>query len=482
MRWSRSILFLAVFAVLLVLGWTYVAKYSRRENTNAQGPVKSTATAGPLMAMTPGSSPPLSPIIPGDADFSDNPQTIQQVQHDFDVFSWQSFVALNWPLNQSQMIGSAPDGDNPTVWGTYIESYEVFLPNGQKPSWDSRSVPSICQADSSDAKAGLQVFRMTMKVSDQVLNFSQQAFGTGPLIDQRGEYVRYSINLNQDAFNYILNNNLYSKEGQAIFSDVNFPIATNPSPTPGASPSPSTPGSIVLKSAWRVLDATKGDVLSRYHKIDAWVYTPASGNAPAQPSCERKTLGLVGLHIAHKTASAPQWVWSTFEQVDNVELGQNAPAGLKPSFFHPDCKDCKINQPPPKPWNPSVKTTPSQVTRVIPIDDATKQLNTQWQGFLSGVNKNSVWQYYELVSTQWPTQPVPSPAPSPYDPHPMGAPAPQFLANTTIETYIQGRVPITSSSCIMCHNNATTTNASFGDFSYLLERAQSGAGPTPEKH
>jgi hypothetical protein len=429
----------------------------------------------PLAAVAPTpSSSPLSPVIPGDANFSDLPAnpTIQQIQHDFDVFSWQSFVALNWPLDQSQMIGSGPDGDNPTVWGTYIESYEVFLPDGQTPSWDSRSVPPICQPDGANA-AKLPVFRMTTKVSDQVLNFSQQAFGTGPLIDQRGEYVRYSINLNQDAFNYILNNNLYSKEGQANFASVNFPIASTPSPSPGASPAPATVGSMVLKTAWRILDASKGDVLSRYHKIDAYVYSPPSGDPPTKPSCERKTLGLVGFHVAHKTASAPQWVWSTFEQVDNVQVGQNAPAGLKPSFFNPDCKDCKVNKPPPKPWNPNVTTTPSQVVRVIPIDDATKQLNSQWQGFLAAVNKNSVWQFYELVSTQWPTNPSPSPAPSPYDPNPTGAPAPQFLANTTIETYIQGKVPNTSSSCIMCHNNATTTNGKFSDLSYLLERAQS---------
>jgi hypothetical protein len=468
MRFAGNFLSLAALAVVSIFGFSACQTGpTSPANANAPTPL---ATTGP----TPSSSP-LSPTIPGDADFSDNPATIQQIQHDFDVFSWQSFVALNWPLDQSQTIGSAPGGDNPTVWGTYIESYEVFLPDGQAPSWDSRNVPPICQPDGTDAtKSNLPVLRMTMKVSDQVLNFSQQAFGTGPLIDQRGEYVRYSINLNQDAFSYILNNKLYNKEGQANFTNVNFPIASS-SPSPSASPgnNASTVGSIVLKTAWRILDSTKGDVLSRYHKIDAFVYTPASGNPPTIPSCERKTLGLVGLHIAHKTASAPQWVWSTFEQVDNVQVGPNAPAGLKPSFFNPDCKDCKINKPPPRPWNPNVKTTPSQITRLLPIDDATKQLNSQWQGFLTGVNKNSVWQFYALISTQWPTQPAPSPTPSPYDPHPTGAPAPQFLANTAIETYIQGKVPNTSSSCIMCHNNAATTSGKFSDFSYLLQSAQS---------
>src|SRR4029078_13734279 len=29
-------------------------------------------------------------------------------------------------------------------------------------------------------------------------------------------------------------------------------------------------------------------------------------------------MGLVGFHIAQKTKEFPEWIWSTFEQVDNV--------------------------------------------------------------------------------------------------------------------------------------------------------------------
>jgi hypothetical protein len=470
MRSARNLL------TVMVLGGFLIAGLSGCRQTPTGS--NNTAHTGQSPAGTPAPSPnssPLSSVIPHDADFSDNPSTLQQIQHDFDVFSWQSFVALNWPTDPNQIIGAGPDGDNQTVWGTYIESYQVFLPDGQAPSWDSRPLPPDCQSAGQVGSTGnLPVFRMTMKVSDQVLNFAKQAFGTGPLIDQRGDYARYAIHLNQDAFNYILNNQLYNQGGQAKFGVVSFPIGDPKGPV----------GAIVLKSAWRILDQTKGDDLSRYHKINAYVYTPKSDGTPAQ--CQPQTLGLVGLHIAHKTTSAPQWVWSTFEQVDNVQVGPNAPPGLKPSFFNPDCNNCPVNKPPPKPWNPTIKTTPSQVTRVIPLDDATMQLNAQWQGFLKQVNPKSVWQYYELISTQWPTQPAavpsptptlspgqPTPSPSPYDPHPTGNPAPQFLANTTIETYIQGKVPNSSSSCIMCHNNATTTKSGqVADFSYLLERAQ----------
>jgi hypothetical protein len=167
MRFLRNQLSVAVVAIVAMLGSAcQTGPTTSPTNTN---PVSPSLSSGPAP-----SASPLSPTIPGDANFSDlpNSSTIQQIQHDFDVFSWQSFVALNWPSDQSQIIGSGPDGDNATVWGTYIESYEVFLPQGQTPSWDSRSVPTICQP--ADPAAGkLPVFRMTTKVSDQVLNFSQ---------------------------------------------------------------------------------------------------------------------------------------------------------------------------------------------------------------------------------------------------------------------------------------------------------------------
>ena len=62
----------------------------------------------------------------------------------------------------------------------------------------------------------------------------------------------------------------------------------------------------------------------------------------------------------------------------------------------------------------------------------------------------------------WPTDPK----------QPFGAPAPSFLANTTLETYIQGTVPNVSSNCIECHNNATMTVPVASDFTYVLQRAQ----------
>ena len=407
----------------------------------------------------------LSYKIPHDATFGPNSNTLDAIQHDFDEFSWESFVALNWPAasdglpDTTKVIGE--NKDNSVVWETYSSSYDVFRKGGLPPNpWGAPSlIPNACKDSLNGAETVLQ---MIQKVSQEVLNFSNQPFNTGPLIDQQnGEYVRYEIRMNKEAYDYILNNKLYNKSGQAAFKNlVDFPTGVNTSDTVGG---------IVLKAAWKVLEEGV-DNFDRYHKVKALIYTPASTTPAVRETCFVKTMGLVGFHIAHKTQSAPQWVWSTFEQVDNVKVGPNAPAGTKPNFYNPDCTTCPVNTPPVQPWQPN-KIYPvnerSQIKRIIPIDSATTALNTKWQNRLKSVNPNSVWQYYELISTQWPTQPQNSPT----GPNPMGNPAPEFLGNSTLETYIQGRVPNVSSSCIGCHNNATTTNAKFSDFSYLLEQA-----------
>jgi hypothetical protein len=58
---------------------------------------------------------------------------------------------------------------------------------------------------------------------------------------------------------------------------------------------------------------------------------------------------------------------------------------------------------------------------------------------------------------------------------PLGTPAPTFMANTTLETYLQKSnppQPNVSSQCIECHNNATMTVPVPSDFTYILQRAQ----------
>lgn len=421
----------------------------------------------------------LSPLLPCDVPTSADQNNPTLIQQSFDTFSWQSFVALAWPIDGKTPIGKGPGpgGDAPATWQGWADALAVMDAN--PPAWGSTAPPpAACQALVASAP-GAPVMTMVGKTPN-LLEAADQPFDTGPLIDQNGAYVRYQILINKPMYDFIIGNKLNTKAGQAAYKPTTIPPnATTPKMTfPGSlvngPVTPGTPvatapgydGAVMLKLAWKVMGA--GDDKSKFHTIDALVYT--KGATPAQDGCLKQTMGLVGLHIGNKVQRFPQWVWSTFEQVRNVPQQVDV-STLKPSdtfnFYKVGCdpKTCPVNTPPPHPWNPAVQPFPngykSQVTRVIALVDAYKQMNAKWQAPLAG----TVWANYMLIGTQWPTQ-------QNSKSNPTGFPFPQFLANTTMETYIQGTVPQSSSSCIACHNNAVDTAGTPSDFTYILERAK----------
>ena len=418
----------------------------------------------------------LSPKIPGDAQFGSlppnatNEEKLLDIQGDFDIYSWNTFIALNWPPgpdgngDPNKTIGQ--NGDNDTVWEHYRNVDDVFLPGGAKPSYNGpTSVPTQCKAN---YKPGMKIISQVGKTPTVLTAFSQP-FNTGPLIDQYGNYTRYEILVNKPMFDYILQNTLYSKAGQKVFSGaVKFPCGVLNGPE----------GAIMVKAAWKVIDPADKN---RFHTQTVLVYSPASQNPKYPAACSTKTMGLVGLHIGHKTNSGAQWLWSTFEHVDNAPSEADVASGklkAKYNYYDPKCpaSKCPPNQVPPRPWNPTqVSSFHNQVVRMNMFKGnefaftSAAARNADALKLLLGVSSSSVWQNYELISTMWPTNTGQCQA-SPGDP--LGTPAPNFLANTTLETYIQGMVPNVSSNCIECHNNATMTTPVPSDFTYVLQRAQ----------
>ncbi len=414
--------------------------------------------------------------------------TLDSLQCDFDVFSWNSFLALSH--SPSGGFGDR-DGDNVTLWESWPNEGDLFLAGGaEPPDWPAGQPPPhapLPPACEGQGEAGERVF---VQVGKQPIVFEAalEPFESGPLIDVNGHYARFGITVNRPMYQYIRDNDLYSRAGQAAFAAagkrVEFPCGCDGDPNGETCPEDGQQGAIMVKSAWKVLDPAAGDDPSRFHKTDALVLTPATGEGPT--TCDRRLLGLVGLHLVTKTQNDPQWLWATFEQVDNVPTRGHETEPGSYSFYQVGCDDCNaVNEPPPQPWDPHLQPVTSnagksQVVRQIPITAATKDLNAKVQGLLGG----TVWQHYELISTQWPTDASGSDptAPSaannwckPLNPvDETGRPAPAFLGNTTLETYIQGTVPQASSSCTHCHLNATMAEGqeSFSDFTYLLERAQ----------
>jgi hypothetical protein len=434
--------------------------YAVKVTCNANGPAADAA---------------LSPLMPCDLTFEGSNPTPVQIQQSFDTFSWQSFVALNWPADGTTVIGQGKGagGDAPATWSGWADALAVMM-TPTPPAWGaSAPPPEACAA----LGAG-PVLSMVGKTPD-LLTAATQPFDTGPLIDQNGAYVRYQILINKPRYDFIIANKLNTKAGQAAYKPtfippnatkpmMTFPGGQQDGPVTPAKPVATAPGydgAVMIKLAWKIMGP--GDDPATFHTVTALVYT--QGATPAQDTCLKQTVGLVGMHIGNKVRRFPQWVWSTFEQVHNVPQAQDV-GTLKPAdkfnFYRVGCDaaTCPVNQPPPRPWNPAVQPFPnhyaSQITRVIALAQSYKDMNAKWQAPLAG----TVWADYMLIGTQWPTQQDNKSSPT-------GFPFPVFLANTTLETYIQGTVPQSSSSCIACHNNAVDTAGTPSDFTYILERA-----------
>ena len=424
----------------------------------------------------PGPAPPapsLSGNVPLVVSLPPGVTTPEQARPFFDTFSWQSFVALNWPAAPNGPRG-APDrpddpavfkgaatGGQPVAWGTYKEKYELFDQGSQRPTaWDSSAVP-VNPCGNMGVRAGQKLFVRYSK-GDSVVEIANQAFSY-PLIDQNLNYAVYEIRFNRTQYEFVRGSDsdpiswLYLVRNLAAKEPLQMP----------ASSAPSTLGSLMLKAAWKVLVAGVDDT-SRYYAVDSLVLDPMTN------ACEPQKVGLIGFHIVQKLWDFPEWIWSTFEQVDNVPAAGD-PAGKKYGFNNgtnpqnPRTSGGWANRPPamaPQ-LQPKNDRVPVQVTRFNPIPDSTRALNTQWQEALAG----TVWQNYQLVMTQWPADP-PSfktmEAGGVY-PKDSGAAFPANGAtNTVMETFFQAQSDAAGAggnSCMSCHYRAGQA-----DYSWSLMR------------
>jgi hypothetical protein len=268
------------------------------------------------------------------------------------------------------------------------------------------------------------------------------------LPSQNGKWVRYQTAFNQIEYTQIVNGKLY------LFSSLQ-----------SAAPVTFQNGALDIKAAWMDMTGIPDTQKARYHTRQALVIDPTSPGG----GCNTITVGLVGLHIVQKTLSRPQWIWSTFEQVDNLPdmaaatgpFGFNDGKGTPSPISTPPQTDPNGGFPPANWASPKVYN----VVRVQPIHPSTQATNASYQTALAG----TVWQFYKLVMTQWPLQLNP---PNPIPPTQDGFPAHTFpgtvenpltsFSNTTLETWDQNSV---SKSCMACHT-LTRTNS---DFLWSLE-------------
>jgi len=191
---------------------------------------------------------------------------------------------------------------------------------------------------------------------------------------------------------------------------------------------------------------------------------------PVKGKCRMQKMGLVGLHFVQKTPMRPQWVWSSFEQIDNVPEPDIAPSSgrryslndpsraqaLDPSTAPPQISRSNL---------PADNPRPMQVIRSKKIADSTRKTNADYQALLRG----TVWEHYQLVMTQWPKFPQPEQENGAPFPGQFTGPDPMTnIANTTMETYFQKSA---STSCMTCHDAARRKGT---DFVWFLQLHASG--------
>lgn len=489
------------FIVLVAAVFFTLTNYSCRQqpapvnqaNNNGAGATATPTPAAAQIVIPPWPSgfpkemptPIVSGTIPLAVILPQNFSTPLEIRPYFDYFSWESFIALNWPAKAgARGVADQPANPDaflkaaagtPVVWGTYKDSYDLFGSKEQRPTaWSSFDVPgSPCP----NAAAGQKTLIFLTKGNTPLME-TKQAFSF-PLIDQRNNYVYFDIRYDEAQYNFIRGQDgdpsswLYLLKNLTPKENAQFGVQMPMSGT--------TLGSIMLKAAWRI--KTDKDDASRYYATAAQIFNPQT------QTCTSATVLLVGLHIAHKVSPFTEWVWSTFEQVDNVPpdavAGAPTPAPPPNGYSFNNGTDTPKTvggynyKPPVAPSTKAVGPTPTppppvQVTRVNPIPvtpagQSTREVNAYYQQLLKG----TVWQYYQLVVTQWPFNPGIG-ADGPFMLIANGGVYPQNAGsafpvngaiNTTMETYFQtpnDAAGAGGNSCMSCHYRAGQSDFSWG--------------------
>lgn len=338
----------------------------------------------------------------------------------FDDHSWRAFLALVWPAKDGErgvpdIAAQIGQSGKPLVFETFKSEWEIFQRDGAAPApWNDVGTENPCDMSSVTPKD------LVLAAFSKFANVGQAGVGgslVGPIVSQNKAYVRFQTAFNRIEFDHIVDRQLYLR------SNVANVVFDN--------------GAIDLKAAWILMDGVPNP--ERFYTRNALVMNLETDK------CEDRLVGLVGLHIVHKTPSRPQWIWSTFEHIDNVPAAGTSGHAL--SFNAGD--GVKMPDTNPFAYPPAAQAPdPYNVDRIKPIHSRTEAANARYRQALSSAG--SVWQNYELVMTQWPIVPNnPAIDGRPPNTFPGKNTDSTSFANTTLETFEQHKI---ITGCMNCHN------------------------------
>lgn len=285
------------------------------------------------------------------------------------VFSWEQMVAMNWAAgldgDRVRVRGQAASKDQPPavnrraprVWETLRAKTEVFPgtggPHGAEsgprtdfgydhpplyrydpaavgnyPGLEPGLVPA-CEEDDGDAPTPWVELSESHEVGPEQMFAGAAPYETA---DDRldRQRVLYAVKVDRSFYRYVVSNGWL--EGGAKGSSIPAKATVEYLDAHGASPPAGSPdhvsfpsGSLQIKTAWRRLSEPELEsgrfmtALARaYQAQDPNVsYLGVPGNAE-HPCYVDEVWGLVGMHFKTRTETAPYYIWSTFEHVDNL--------------------------------------------------------------------------------------------------------------------------------------------------------------------
>lgn len=389
---------------------------------------------------------------------------------DFHELVYQNFFALN-------------QGSNPAIatWPTSVQAY----PASGKPNCGGAPLASSLRHVL--AKDNV---RSVSTAGGSNLNDIEQATDQA-LVDQNGRYVQYEIRVNPQLCQVITSCQLYTTG--CVNSALN---AGSPQFRFPAGNGTSVPGVAEVKIAWRIMETCnlpdspksgcKKDNLSQFLTVSNVTVQPYS---PTNLKAVTVTVGMVGFHLAQKTPNRPEFIWGTWEHVNNDPVCTGSPASgcvdpSRPStanistksgwsFTNPPLAVCPSGQTGPNcanivQPNATATQTATNVCRVFPCGGGSEP-NNENQINISELNgavqlkvAGTVWSNYFLAGTLWGGGATVQGDPS------LPNTGSVLLANTTMETYFQAQ----GQNCFTCHNYAPSAQFQNLDFVHSIVRAQ----------
>lgn len=260
------------------------------------------------------------------------------------AFAWHEFIALSWPADPEKRdtpdvnrLFGEPGYEGPLVWETFRHKVEIYPGTGDNPpgfiddpeaSYGYDSPPVYLYGDGEVLPcAGQEVPDTTPFVNlDELtqigLNF--MFAGAAPsesLTNNDPKLIRFMAKANRVHYEYVVDPaTSFWKHSEAYKEAVsNFQMVAQGNGTPSTLPGPVIdfpPGMVEIKTAFREL--TDEELNSgRFHTTRVRYYEQDESD-PNSACYIEDVWGLVGLHIIHKTESAPYFIFATFEQADNI--------------------------------------------------------------------------------------------------------------------------------------------------------------------